>query len=92
MCEGCGRARATNWAHRVARGQGGAWCPSNGLHLCGSGTTGCHGWSHLHPTEAKARGWIVEPWRDPAEVPALHWLHGLVLLDVDGSFTPAPDR
>lgn len=26
--------------------------------LCGSGTTGCHGWVHAHPAEARVAGWI----------------------------------
>jgi hypothetical protein len=26
--------------------------------LCGSGTTGCHGWVHAHPAAARAAGWI----------------------------------
>lgn len=33
--------------------------PSNLITLCGSGTTGCHGWVHNHPVDAKTRGWIV---------------------------------
>lgn len=27
-------------------------CPANLIRLCGSGTTGCHGWVHAHPYEA----------------------------------------
>lgn len=33
--------------------------PSNLLTLCGSGTTGCHGWVEHHPTWAKAHGWSI---------------------------------
>lgn len=88
VCEGCGQARATNWSHRIAKGQGGPWCPSNGLHLCGSGTTGCHGFIEDEPTVARdQRGWRLKPTDDPLTSPALHWLHGWVLLDPDGSLT-----
>ena len=27
--------------------------PCNIVELCGSGTTGCHGWAHAHPAEAE---------------------------------------
>jgi hypothetical protein len=32
---------------------------SNLITLCGSGTTGCHGWVHAHPKEAQSGGYIV---------------------------------
>jgi hypothetical protein len=32
---------------------------SNKLSLCGSGTTGCHGWTEVHPEAAYERGWSV---------------------------------
>jgi hypothetical protein len=38
--------------------------------LCGSGTTGCHGWVHANPNKARARGYIIPTWvHDPEEVP-----------------------
>lgn len=55
------RGRATNWCHRIAEGQGGPWLASNGINGCGSGTTGCHGWTHRNPSLAEAHGWIVPP-------------------------------
>lgn len=30
--------------------------------LCGSGTTGCHGWVHANPMKARAAGLIVPTW------------------------------
>jgi hypothetical protein len=37
--------------------------------VCGSGTTGCHGWIEHHPDKAGKEGWHVRPWEDPDEVP-----------------------
>jgi hypothetical protein len=41
----------------------------NGVPLCGSGTTGCHGWTEHHPLMADLLGWrltngrhYTEPW------------------------------
>lgn len=66
VCEGCRGGDWTDKAHRVARGQGGAWSPGNVLGLCRP----CHGWAHSHPHAAAVAGWIVAPWIDPAMVPA----------------------
>ena len=89
-CEGCGRAPGVEWAHRVSRAQGGPWCPSNGLLLCGPG--GCHHWSHLNPEAARQWGWMLRRHQDPATSPVLHAWHGWVYLGADGSVTPVTDR
>jgi hypothetical protein len=84
VCEVCGRARGTNAQHRKNRSQGGTWELSNLIHVCGSGTTGCHGYIHAHPTESYACGWSVRQANTPREMPALltgpygpryMWLH-----------------
>ena len=49
--------------------------PSNLIWLCGSGTTGCHGWVHAHPAKAEDDGYIVNAWNDPKVVPVTY--HGL---------------
>lgn len=86
--------RATNFSHRKAEGQGGPWRASNGLAACGSGTTGCHGWCHEHPEEAREHGWFVSAFTpDPSQVPAWIWHQGvrrMYLLDDEGGLVPAP--
>lgn len=54
--------------------------PYPGLHethnlitLCGSGTTGCHGWVHGHPSEAYEHGWMVHGWSNSEEIPVTYW-------------------
>lgn len=73
--------RAGNFQHRKNRSQGGRWTPSNGLDVCGSGTTGCHGYIHAHPKESYRKGWSVRSWDDPAATPFEHPDFGPVLLD-----------
>lgn len=76
-CERCGRNIANVPAsihHRRPRGMGGGsgWeTPECGVVLCGTGTTGCHGYIESNRAEASEQGWLVlhrDP-RDPAEVP-----------------------
>lgn len=92
LCEVCARVPATNWHHRLNASQGGAWDASNGLHVCGSGTTGCHGHIGLNRAVAYERGWSVRSTADPAATPV--WLAGLgwSLLLPDGSIRPATER
>lgn len=80
--------------HRVARGMGGTrWAginlPSNLLTLCGSGTTGCHGWVEAHPVWATAHGWSVPRWEadEVATVPVWTW-RGWVYLERIGALRP----
>jgi NTP pyrophosphatase (non-canonical NTP hydrolase) len=95
-CEMCG-GRATNSHHRRPRGLGGSRDPktdaaSNGVRICGSGTTGCHGWVEGNRETARELGWLVRQGQDPAEVPillmrpagVLEW----VLLDDEGAAIP----
>lgn len=42
---------------------------ANLITLCGSGTTGCHGWVHNHPQEAQKHGYIVLSTQNPLDVP-----------------------
>ncbi len=98
-CEGCGRHGQTEWSHRIARGRGGIWCPSNGIALCGSlaavlsggGDNTCHHFCHDQPAMARSVGWIVRTNADPSTVPALLHGRGWTLLTADGLYVPAPE-
>ncbi|WP_051393065.1 hypothetical protein [Glycomyces arizonensis] len=85
VCEVCGAARATNYQHRKNRSQGGPWSAANGLDVCGSGTTGCHGYIHAHPDEACLKGWSVRSWDDEHAIPVQTHM-GPLLLDDEGGW------
>lgn len=96
-CARCGSYGAGNIHHRQPRGMGGTRNPAtnsppNLLWLCGSGTTGCHGWVESYRAAAAEAGWLVKHPRDPAEVPVMLWDGQLALLDADGGWTPAPSQ
>lgn len=55
-CEVCGIHGAHTFHHRLKKGQGGTWAPSNGLHVCGDGTRFCHGWIEANPAHAMLLG------------------------------------
>lgn len=94
-CERCGASclgtRGVNWSiqHRKARGMGGTRrvvTLADGALLCGSATTGCHGWAESHPAEAAYEGWRVPQSGDPNVVPIKHQLWGWSLLGSDGGY------
>lgn len=95
-CFVCG-APANNLHHRLARGAGGSKlafvnAPANLLLLCGSGTSGCHGWVESHRLVAYELGLLVR--RNgvllPAEVPVFsRWRGCWFLLDDAGGLTRA---
>lgn len=88
ICEVCGAARATNAQHRKNRSQGGDWSLSNLLDVCGSGTTGCHGYIHANPSESYASGWSVRQSMNPRDMPAFlrtPYGYGYVWLHNDGT-------
>lgn len=76
-CEVCGcRLREKGWNahHRAGRGMGGTrrevTC-ADGLVVCGSGTTGCHGLIERERKWALDNGFLVSRWADAAAVPVL---------------------
>jgi 5-methylcytosine-specific restriction endonuclease McrA len=62
--------------HRIRRSQGGSHQPENLILLCGSGTTGCHGWVHAHPADARDSGWLLKSHEDPLAVPVAYARQG----------------
>ena len=78
--------------HRKAKGMGGdRWANrlSNLILLCGSGTTGCHGWVTEHPELAYEAGWSVPRWDGTTEVPVKDARRGWIHLDNDGAWEAA---
>ena len=94
-CARCGRDAGTHWSgdsihHRRPRSHPwpGLHQPANLLLLCGSGTTGCHGWVHAHPAPAYRLGYLVHAWDDPTTIPVHYHTGGWQLLDQDGGRRP----
>lgn len=91
-CERCGTTTAPWWSvhHRRPRGMGGTkrkdvHSLANLLYVCGSGTTGCHGWIESHREDAYDLGLLVRQRQNPAEVPVTLRI-GRVLLDDEGGW------
>lgn len=96
-CARCGRylwKRSVH--HRLPRGMGGSNSviginrterASNLVTLCGTGTTGCHGWIESHRALAYASGWLVHRDSDPATVPLIDVIGRTFLLDDGGNKT-----
>lgn len=88
--------------HRRPRGSGGSSVPcinevTNLLLLCGTATTGCHGWVEVHPTESYREGWKVHltSLSPPARIPVLmHIDRGILAvryyLTPDGDYSLEP--
>lgn len=84
-CVKCGRPIVGGSRHhRQLRSQGGKHTVENLILLCGSGTTGCHGWVHHHPADARDMGWIVSGYAEPDETPVYTWRGWLLLLSDGG--------
>lgn len=69
---------------------------ANGLLLCGTGTTGCHGWVESNRSEARAQGFLVSAnGRLKASEVAVtrHAVLGAVWLEDDGTwFSARPEE
>ncbi|RKR92843.1 hypothetical protein BDK92_7325 [Micromonospora pisi] len=86
--------RGWDWSvqHRRARGNGGTRRPDtntapNLILLCGSATTGCHGWVESEREAARPFGWAILSTDNPALKPIDHAVHGRVWLTGDGGWT-----
>jgi len=88
-CERCGRASPLTMDHLKNRSQGGTWAPSNIVILCGSGTTGCHGWKTEWPDAAHDAHWALKRGEEPGVTPIFHHpSQAWVRLDDDGMLIP----
>lgn len=64
-CQMCGCSivdQPSSIHHRRRRGMGGSALlerPSNLVRLCGTGTTGCHGFVESNRTQSTTRGWLL---------------------------------
>ena len=76
-CERCGTLLGMNMFysihHRIPRGMGGSDrqelnLASNLLALCGSGTTGCHGWIESNRSTSYEDGWLCYRNDDPRTI------------------------
>jgi Asp/Glu/hydantoin racemase len=70
--------------HHRQRRAGGIHTAANLMHLCGSGTTGCHGWITAHPALSRAAGWIVSAYSDPSVEPVRYRCKFWAWLTEDG--------
>lgn len=91
-CRRCGRpinGYDFSRHHRIPRGAGGSALVDRAsviVTVCGSGTTGCHGWIESHRTDAETLGWILPKLNrdiDPETEP-LFTVDGWVLLSDAG--------
>lgn len=89
-CARCGQwAEGGSLHHRRLKSAGGKNTIQNLILLCGSGTTGCHGWAHHERLDALAVGLIVRGFHNPAERPVKVYGHGWVYLHPSGVYVPA---
>jgi hypothetical protein len=94
----CARCAVVIWSggsrhHRKLRSRRGGDEVSNGVLLCGSGTTGCHGWAHANPVSARMVGLVLSASDDPLLIPVRHAVYGCdVWLDDAGNASSTPPR
>jgi hypothetical protein len=92
-CQMCGASivdRPSSIHHRRRRGMGGSALlerASNLVRLCGTGTTGCHGFVESQRTLATVRGWLLGYLDDPEATP-LRCFDGWHTLTDDGVRLP----
>lgn len=94
-CVRCGANLGQGWPgyschHRQLRSGGGQNTLGNLIMLCGTGTTGCHGWAHHNRAASQTLGYIVSRYAKPEEQPVWHWQLGWVLYANDGGCTTQP--
>lgn len=101
-CEWCGaelcgeQGWAWSLSHRRPKGMGGSRRldtdgAANLLVLCGSGTTGCHGWVESQRTQALVAGLLLHSTEDPAAEPLLLRQDRWVYLTPEGGYRDEED-
>ena len=91
-CVRCGkRSRWSGFSRHHRRLRSHPWPglhePSNLILLCGSGSDGCHGYVHAHPSEARVNGWMVSGFEEHPELVPVRTIRGWMLLDNNGGKT-----
>lgn len=87
-------SRAVNIHHRKPAGRGqGDHTPPNLLSLCGSGTTGCHGWIEQNRAYALDLGWLLPQDTGDTSTPVWRpsWRSWQVLYDNGHQWGAPPD-
>lgn len=93
VCENCGvwlGLHGGQCQHIVARQMGGCVyrnTAGNGVLLCGTPVTLCHGACERRDKALRDRGFWRYSADDPADFPVLHVRYGTVCLNDDGTFT-----
>lgn len=86
-CVKCGQTSARDEDsvhHRIPRGRGGTNDVENLILLCGSGTTGHHGWVEKNRAASYRLGYLVETGIDPADKPVAVAGRGWMYASPDG--------
>ena len=91
-CERCGSTLMgvpVSVHHRRPRAMGGTKrldtnYPSNLMALCGTGTSGCHGWIEQNRQVAYEEGWLVRQHEEPSKVSVKLFLYGNSFISDDG--------
>lgn len=102
LCARCSRSvlnYPSSIHHRVPRRMGGTRDPRindprNLVRLCGSGTTGCHGWVESYRAVGRQEGWLLRS-LDDLDTPLVNQWGVVIRLTADGGrveeWTP-PER
>jgi hypothetical protein len=69
LCARCGKSIDGGSRHHRQLRRFGDHSTANLILLCGSGTTGCHGWVHSHVQRSYELGYLVHSWHLPENVP-----------------------
>lgn len=88
-CKGEFNLNGVSIHHRRPRMMGGSknqelHKAANLIALCGSGTTGCHGWVESHRLEARTFGYLIQKVESAEEIPFKDLSGNWWLIDNDG--------